>query len=100
MFDGKRLFKTKKKWIIGITAGTVAAAIGCLFWYRAGHSSAEPIYAVPFQYVGMTEYWGDAQESQGPVTTDKIQTVFLSDTQTVTQILVQQGDQTALTGSL
>ena len=91
--DGKLLWKTRKKWIIGITAGVAAAVVGCVFWYRAGHSNAEPIYAVPFQYVGMTEYWGDSQESSGPVTTDKIQTVFLSDTQTVIEILVQQGDE-------
>jgi len=90
--DVKRLLKTKKKWIIGITAGILAAAIGCGVWYQAGHSSAEPVYVYPFQYVGMTEYWGDSQESNGPVTTDKIQTVFLSDTQTVTEILVQAGD--------
>ena len=92
-FDVKHLWKTRKKWIIGISAGVAAAAVGCVFWYRAGHSNADPIYAVPFQYVGMTEYWGDSQESNGPVTTDKIQTVFLSDTQTVTEILVQQGDE-------
>ena len=91
--DVKHLWKTRKKWIIGITAGVAAAAVGCVFWYRAGHSNAKPIYAVPFHYVGMTEYWGDSQESSGPVTTDKIQTVFLSDTQTVTEILVQQGDE-------
>ena len=91
--DGKLLWKTRKKWIIGITAGVAAAVVGCVFWYRAGHSNAEPIYAVPFQYVGMTEYWGDSQESSGPVSTDKIQTVFLSDTQTVIEILVQQGDE-------
>ena len=91
--DGKHLWKTRKKWIIGITAGVAAAAVGCLFWYRAGHSNAEPIYAVPFQYVGMTEYWGDSQESSGPVSTDKIQTVFLTETQTVTEVLVQQGDE-------
>ena len=46
----------------------------------------------PFNYVGMTEYWGDSQESYGPVSTDKIQTVYLSDTQTVTEILVSVGD--------
>ena len=40
----------------------------------------------------MTEYWGDNQESYGPVTTDKIQTVYLSDTQTVTEVMVQVGD--------
>ena len=40
----------------------------------------------------MTEYWGDSQESYGPVTTDKVQTVFLSETQTVIDVMVQQGD--------
>jgi hypothetical protein len=43
-------------------------------------------------YIGMTEFWGDAQESYGPVTTDKIQTEFLSDTQTVTEWKVSDGD--------
>ena len=91
-FDLKQFWKTKKKWIIGVTAGVTAAAVGCGVWYQAGHSSSEPVYVFPFQYVGMTEYWGDSQESYGPVTTDRIQTVFLSDTQTVTEILVQAGD--------
>ena len=45
-----------------------------------------------FNSVGMTEYWGDSQESYGPVSTDKIQTVFLSSTQTVTEMKVAQGD--------
>ena len=90
--DVKHLWKTKKKWIIGMTAGVTAAAIGCTIWYQAGHSSKEPVYVFPFHYVGMTEYWGDSQESYGPVTTDKIQTVFLSQTQTVTEVLVQAGD--------
>ena len=91
-FDFKQFWKTKKKWIIGVTAGVTAAAVGCGVWYQAGHSSSEPVYVFPFQYVGMTEYWGDSQESYGPVTTDRIQTIFLSDTQTVTEILVQAGD--------
>ena len=90
--DLKHLWKTKKKWIIGITAGVAVAAVGCGFWYQAGHSSKNPVYVYPFQYIGMTEYWGDSQESNGPVSTDKIQTVFLSETQTITEILVQAGD--------
>ena len=56
-----------------------------------GHNSSDPVFVYPFQYIGMTEYWGDSQESYGPVTTDKVQTVFLSDTQTVTEILVEEG---------
>lgn len=90
--DVKHLWNTRKKMIIGITAGVTAAVIGCGLWYRAGHSRKDPVYVYPFQYIGMTEYWGDSQESYGPVSTDKIQTVFLSDTQTVTEILVQEGD--------
>lgn len=81
-----------KKWIITICVVVLAAAIGCGIWYYLGHNSSEPVYVYPFHYVGMTEYWGDNQESYGPVTTDKIQTVYLSDTQTVTEVLVQVGD--------
>ena len=36
---------------------------------------------------------GRSQESYGPVSTDKIQTVFLSSTQTVTEMKVAQGDE-------
>ena len=82
----------KKKWIILTAVILLAVAIGCGVWYYLGHNSSDPVYVYPFAYVGMTEYWGDNQESYGPVTTDKIQTIYLSDTQTVTEILVQVGD--------
>ena len=82
----------KRKWILLAAAGVAVVALGCGIWYYVGHNSADPVYVYPFQYIGMTEYWGDSQESYGPVTTDKIQTVFLSDTQTVTELLVQEGD--------
>ena len=90
--DGKLLWKTKKKQILLVVIIVAALALGCGAWYYAGHNSSEPVYVYPFQYIGMTEYWGDSQESHGPVTTDKIQTVFLSDTQEVIEILVQEGD--------
>ncbi len=90
--NGRQIWKTKKKLILSVTAGIAAAAVGCGIWYYVGHNNSDPVYVYPFQYIGMTEYWGDSQESHGPVTTDKIQTVFLSDTQTVTEILVQEGD--------
>ena len=90
--DWKQTFKTRKKLILSVTAIVLVIAIGCGIWYYAGHNSSEPVYVYPFDYVGMTEYWGDSQESYGPVTTDKIQTVYLTDTQTVTEILVQAGD--------
>ena len=88
----KEFWNKRKKLVITVTALVLVCAIGCGIWYYAGHSSSEPVYVFPFEYVGMTEYWGDSQESYGPVTTDNIQTVYLTDTQTVTEILVQQGD--------
>ena len=83
--------KTKKIIVIVLVAALVLGAGGGA-WYYLSQRNAEPVYVFPFEYVGMTEYWGDSQESYGPVTTDKIQTVYLSDTQTVTEILVKEGD--------
>ena len=86
-----KLDPKKKK--IGVAAVAVllvvAVGVGIIFGMRG---SGEAVNVYPFQYLGMTEYWGDSQESYGPVTTDKIQTVFLSETQTVTEIKVAQGD--------
>ena len=87
-----KLVGGKKKILLSATAGVLAAAViaGAVFGLRG---RGEPVGVYPFVMVGMTEFWGDNQESYGPVTTDKIQTVFLSDTQTVTEVLVKQGDQ-------
>jgi len=87
--------KAKKKVLIISAIVVLLVAAGCGVWYYLGHSSSEPVYVYPFENLGMTEYWGDSQESYGPVNTDKIQTVFLSDTQTVTEVLVQVGDTVA-----
>ncbi|MBP3683444.1 MAG: biotin/lipoyl-binding protein [Oscillospiraceae bacterium] len=82
-------WKKKGLWILLTGTAALAVLIGVYFALRGG---GEPVNVYPFHYLGMTEYWGDSRESYGPVTTDKIQTIFLSDTQTVTEILVQPGD--------
>ena len=88
----KKLSVKTKKTVISVTAGVAAAAIlgGVVFGLR---SRGEPVGVYPFSMVGMTEFWGDNQESYGPVTTDRIQTVFLSDTQTITEVKVKEGDE-------
>ena len=80
-----------KKMILIVLAVVILLSAGGGAWYWLAQKNAEPVYVFPFSYVGMTEYWGDSQESYGPVSTDKIQTIYLSDTQTVTEILVKQG---------
>ena len=82
--------KKGKKLLLAGIALVLVAAMGIGIWAITG--SSEPVNVYSFDYLGMTEYWGDSQESYGPVTTDKIQTLYLSDTQTVTEIYVKQGD--------
>ncbi len=84
--------KKLKTVLISCVAVVLVLAMGGGAWYYFAQRNAEPVFVFSFNNVGMTEYWGDTQESYGPVSTDKIQTVFLSDTQTVTQVLVQSGD--------
>ena len=84
------LRKHKRAIVIATAAallcGGVAAAV------KLGGIQKEPVNVYPFQYIGMTEYWGDSQESYGPVTADRMQSIFLSDTQTVTAVKVAEGD--------
>jgi multidrug efflux pump subunit AcrA (membrane-fusion protein) len=82
----------KKKLLITVISLVLAAALGVGIWAVAANRGSEPVYVYEFMYLGMTEYWGDSQESYGPVTTDRIQTIYLTETQTVTEILVSQGD--------
>ena len=82
----------KGKWILITVSILLVVSAGLGGWYFLGHRNSDPVNAYPFMYLGMTEYWGDSQESYGPVTTDKMQTIYLSDTQTVTEILVAEGD--------
>ncbi|MBQ3488687.1 MAG: biotin/lipoyl-binding protein, partial [Clostridia bacterium] len=80
-----------KKIILAVTAVVLAAAIGGGVWWFTLGRPKEPVKVFSFNYLGMTEYWGDNQESYGPVTTDRIQTVYISETQTVTQVHVEPG---------
>lgn len=80
----------KRKFLLPVIV-LLAAALGVGIWFGT-RGGGEPVNVYPFQYIGMTEFWGDAQESYGPVTTDKIQTEFLTDTQTVTEVKVKDGD--------
>ena len=81
-----------KAWLIPVISILLIGAIGAGIWAVTAKKNAEPVYVYDFNMLGMTEYWGDVKESYGPVSTDRIQTVFVSDTQEITEILVNQGD--------
>ncbi len=81
----------KKKLLITLAVLILAAAAGAALWFTS-QSTGDPVPVFPFRMIGMTEYWGDNQESYGPVSTDRIQTVYITDTQTVTEVKVSVGD--------
>ena len=83
--------KKLKKILLALISIILVAGIGAGIWYSTT-TNVEPVNVFSFNFIGMTEYWGDSQESYGFVQTDRIQTVFLSGTQTVTEILVSEGD--------
>lgn len=56
-------------------------------------TQTKPVNVYSLDYFAMTDYWGDASEAYGMVTTDKIQTIMLSDTQTVTEVFVTEGQE-------
>lgn len=83
--------RNRKKLLIAVIAVALVAAIGAGIWFGT-QSGGDPVPVFPFRYLGMTEYWGDTQQSYGPVSTDRIQTVYITDTQIVTEIHVAVGD--------
>ena len=83
--------KKGKKLLLSVTAIILVAALGAGIWLVA-RGGGDPVAVYPFGYIGMTEFWGDSQESYGPVTADGIQSEFLTDTQTVIEVKVKKGD--------
>ena len=88
----KRKSKGKKALIV-LLCLVLAGGAGFGAWYFLGNRGAEPVPVIPFYHVGMTEFWGDSQESYGFVQTDSVQTIYLSSTQNVTEVLVQEGQE-------
>ena len=83
--------KTGKRILIGVVVATVgcSAIWGILAAIRNSQQKPVNVYAV--SDFAMTDYWGDTSETQGMVTTDKLQKVMISETQKVNEILVQEG---------
>ena len=83
--------KLKKAIIIAACAVGVCGAVwGGLTIARNAQRSDVKVYSV--NDFCMTDYWGDTSNPSGMVTTDKIQKVFLSSSQTVNKVWVAEGD--------
>ena len=87
-----RMSKKLKKGIIiaACAVGVCGAVWGGLTIARNAQRSDVKVYSV--NDFCMTDYWGDTSSTSGMVTTDKIQKVFLSSSQTVNKVWVAEGD--------
>lgn len=84
--------KNNKKLWIPIVAVVLAVVIG-VGVLIVSRLPGQEVAVFPVSMVGYTDYYSGSSESYGLVTTDKVQTHYLSDTQTVTEILVYQGQE-------
>ena len=72
-----------------VVAGVIGAAWGIMTGIRAANRSPVKVYSVEnFS----TTYWGDTAESYGSVRMSNIQKLYLSETQTVREVYVKEGD--------
>ena len=83
--------KTLKRVLIGVlvTVGVIGAAWGIMTGIRAANRSPVKVYSVENF---MTTYWGDTAESYGSVRMSNIQKLYLSESQSVREIFVKEGD--------
>ncbi len=83
--------KTVKRGLL-IAAGVAAACgvvWGGLTLARDAQRGSVNVYAV--SDFSMTDYWGDTSQTSGTVSTDKMQKIYLSDTQKISKVYVQEG---------
>ncbi len=77
--------------IVAVAAVVLAGAGGGLAYYQTSHKSPVNVYSM--QDIAMTDYWGDQSESDGMISAEDLQTVFLSGTQELAEIFVTEGQQ-------
>lgn len=84
--------KKNKKWIL-IAATALVLVAGIVAAVLLTQGSKDPVYVYGFSegIAGMTDYYDGGNESSGMVTTDRIQPVYLSDTQTILEMKVTEG---------
>lgn len=82
----------KVKKLLLIAAGIAAAAAlvwGGMTLAKNAQRGSVNVYAV--SDFSMSDYWGDTSQTSGMVTTDEVQKIFLSKTQKVKEVYVEEG---------
>ena len=69
------------------------AAGGGVYYYLQHRTSGQTVNVYPVSQMGYTNDWAERVQTGGTVRADKMQAVYLSSTQTVTEIYVEEGQQ-------
>ncbi|MBE7017524.1 MAG: HlyD family efflux transporter periplasmic adaptor subunit [Ruminococcaceae bacterium] len=87
--------KKKKVWIWIVVAAAIAlgAAAGAFVYLPKLNAESVYVYSLAEGLSGMSDYYEGSGESSGQITTDKVQPVYISATQTITEIMVEEGQQ-------
>ncbi len=82
-----------KKVIVGIVALALAAgaSVGGVYSYKAYQEKKLTAEVQPVSNLNWG-YWGDSETSYGMVTNDSSQEIYLSDSKTVLEVYVEEGD--------
>lgn len=86
--------KTEKKiWLILIPV--IVVICGVAIWLAARGGGGEAVYVYGFDdgVAGMSDYYDGMDQSDGRVSTDRIQPVYITETQTINEILVYEGQE-------
>lgn len=81
--------KKRKVWVSIVAAVLVVASVAAIVMIPK--MKKKPVTVISVSEVSFPDYGPGGSDSFGQVTTDQVQTVFLSDTQVVKEILVEQG---------
>jgi hypothetical protein len=77
--------------LVVVAALVVAGGAGGYAYYLGRNSSPVNVYSL--SDIAMDSYWGDQSESDGMISTDDLQVIYLSDTQELSEILVTEGQE-------
>lgn len=85
--------KIGKRVLIGCLVVALVGGLAAGGVYLVKNQEKDPISVYSIMDVGMTEYWGDQSQTYGSVSTDKMQNVYVSTTQIIKEIYVQEGQE-------
>ena len=83
--------KAAKKAVIAVVTAVAVGgvSIGGYYGIRQARKTTVKVYPVSDFTSG---YWGDSMNMEGQITSTASQNIYLSDSETISQVLVKEGD--------